>query len=50
MEWEGETMEPASGVESEVLRTGQLGDRCDVDGDDVSGYTSPAGGGNYGEA
>jgi hypothetical protein len=43
-------MEPASGVEGEVLRAGQLGDRCEVAGDDVSGYTSPAGGGNYGEA
>jgi hypothetical protein len=43
-------MEPASGVEGEVLCSDQLGDRCDVAGDDVSGYTSPAGGGNYWEA
>ncbi len=43
-------MEPPSGAEGEVLRAGQLGDRGEVAGDDVSGYTSPAGGGNYGEA
>jgi hypothetical protein len=43
-------MEPASGVEGKVLCTGQLGDHGEVAGDDVSGYTSPAGGCNYGEA
>jgi hypothetical protein len=43
-------MEPAFGVEGEVLRAGQMGDCCEVAGDDVSGYNSPAGGGNYGEA
>jgi hypothetical protein len=32
------------------LRAGKLGDRSEVAGDDASGYTSPAGGGNYGEA
>jgi hypothetical protein len=42
-------MEPASGVEGEVLRAGKLGDRDEVAGDDASGYNSPAGGGSYGE-
>jgi hypothetical protein len=43
-------MEPAFGVEGGVLCAGQMGDCCEVAGDDVSGYNSPAGGGNYGEA
>ena len=43
-------MEPASGAEGEVLRAGQLGDSSEVAGDDASGYNSPAGGGNHGEA
>jgi hypothetical protein len=43
-------MEPASGAEGEVLRAGQLGDRGEVAEDDASGYNSPAGGRNYGEA
>jgi hypothetical protein len=43
-------MEPASGVEGGVLRAGQLGDCGEVAGDDASGYNSPAGGSNYGEA
>jgi hypothetical protein len=43
-------MESASGAEGEVRRAGQVGDCCEVAGDDASGYNSPAGGRNYGEA
>jgi hypothetical protein len=45
-----ESAPSADTAEGEVLRAGQLGDSCEVAGDDASGYTSPAGGGNYGEA
>jgi hypothetical protein len=43
-------MESAFGVEGELLRAGQVGDRGEVAGDDASGYNSPAGGRDYGEA
>jgi hypothetical protein len=42
-------MDPAAGVEGEVLRAGHSGDRDEVAGDDASCYNSPAGGGSYGE-
>ena len=48
--WEGATMELASCAEGEALRAGQSGDRGEVAGDDTSGYNSPAGRSNYGEA
>jgi hypothetical protein len=43
-------MESASGAEGEVRRAGQVGDRSEVDGDDASGYNSPAEGRNHGGA
>jgi hypothetical protein len=43
-------MESAFGAEGEVRRAGQVGDRCEVAGDDASGYNSLAEGRNDAEA